>query len=1288
MMQEARIKLIQSITVIGIFCMLISPLSYAADNTAINFWYGDTQNFGQQGNPQNWVNVLGNISQTNVSDVRSTVKGGYSVNGGETKSLAIGTNGNRLVSFGDFNIGIDHAELREGANLVKVTILRKSDDVELASKTATINYTHGNRWPFPYTADWGRVNNIQDIGKVGQIVDGLWEPVSEGIRVVTKGNKGYDLTIAIGDETWPTDYEVTVPFISHTASKGIGFAFGWQGHTYDSSDRQNHPPIQWPLQALAWVRGDKEIEILTYDGPKRPGGGGWEKSLIKEPLASHQRIKTGKKYFLKARSKSIANSNFSQVYFKLWAEGEGEPSDWMINATAPTRKGSILLVAYDVKITFGNITVSRLGADVEDNTPPTISNITQQVTDTKATISWDTNKASDSQVNYGFNGNNLWSTNDPQLVLNHKVTLSDLVPDSQYNYQIASSDLFGNTTKRENLSFNTTNNGIGETGLLSDEFTGHLNTNVWEAYDPLGDSDFLSTSRHFNISVPAGTRHDLWKNALNAPRIRQTVTNTDFQVDVKFDSSVSTKYQMQGITVEQDNNNLLRLGMFSDGAETYLFSASFINGNPTVQINTAIPVNTSYLRVKRSGDQWTLSYSADGATWLKAGDYTHSIVANKVGLYAGNASSPAPAHTASIDSFIVEGASFVGDNSNPDEPIDSGSGVSDNFEHGINTTRWSSYTPLGDSSITTTDTQLSIAVPAGTSHDLWTGKLNAPRLTQPVTNTDFELEAKFDSTVSAKYQLQGIIVEQDRENLLRFEFHSDGSSTNVFAASIVDGSAKKRLLKSINIGSPSYLKVTRTGEQWTVNYSSDGLTWHGAGSFSHNLTVTSAGIFAGNNGSPAPAHTALIDYFKVNDSAFDGGDSNPTPEEPIDTNNASSDDFDGVLNTAIWDAYEPLGDSSITTTGSQLKIAIPAGTKHDLWTGKLNAPRLTQSITNTDFDLEAKFDSAVTAKYQLQGIVVEQDHQNLLRFEFHHNGETTNVYAAKIVDGNANQTALKAISPGASYLRVTRVSNQWTVSYSYDGSSWESAGGFSHDLTANTAGLFAGNSGNPAPAHTALIDYFKVNGSSTTNNGNSDPTPEEPTETNNTHSDDFNGSLNTAIWNLYQPLADTSITTTGSQLKIAIPAGTGHDLWTDRLNAPRLTQLVTDSDFEIEAKFDSVVTAKYQLQGLVVEQDHENLLRFEFHSNGSTTNVFAAKIVNGEAKQTLMKSINTAAYLRVTRNGNQWTLSYSYNGSNWESAGSFSHDITVNTAGLFAGTSGNPAPAHTALVDYFKLTDL
>jgi hypothetical protein len=41
------------------------------------------------------------------------------------------------------------------------------------------------------------------------------------------------------------------------------------------------------------------------------------------------------------------------------------------------------------------------------------------------------------------------------------------------------------------------------------------------------------------------------------------------------------------------------------------------------------------------------------------------------------------------------------------------------------------------------------------------------------------------------------------------------------------------------------------------------LNWQEAGSFSHALTLTSVAVTAGNAGAPAPAHTALVDYFLV-----------------------------------------------------------------------------------------------------------------------------------------------------------------------------------------------------------------------------------------------------------------------------------------------------------------------------------------------------------------------------------------------------------------------------------------
>ena len=93
-------------------------------------------------------------------------------------------------------------------------------------------------------------------------------------------------------------------------------------------------------------------------------------------------------------------------------------------------------------------------------------------------------------------------------------------------------------------------------GIRSDEFNAAaLDTSVWTFVDPIGDSTLTMTGSQARIAVPAGSRHDLWANANEVPRLRQVAPNTDFEVEVKFDSSVAVGYQLQGVVVEQDAQN-------------------------------------------------------------------------------------------------------------------------------------------------------------------------------------------------------------------------------------------------------------------------------------------------------------------------------------------------------------------------------------------------------------------------------------------------------------------------------------------------------------------------------------------------------------------------------------------------------------------------------------------------------------------------------------------------------------------------------------------------------------
>jgi len=131
--------------------------------------------------------------------------------------------------------------------------------------------------------------------------------------------------------------------------------------------------------------------------------------------------------------------------------------------------------------------------------------------------------------------------------------------------------------------------------------------------------------------------------------------------------------------------------------------------------------------------------------------------------------------------------------------------------------RWTTFDPLGDSSFTMTDTQLLISIPEGVSHNLWqdanSNENNAPRLLTPADNLDFEVEVRFESRVQERFQMQGILVQQDSNNFLRFDFHHDGANVRLFAARFVNGIATPIYNEIVPDGPTPHLRVRRQGDQ-------------------------------------------------------------------------------------------------------------------------------------------------------------------------------------------------------------------------------------------------------------------------------------------------------------------------------------------------------------------------------------------------------------------------------------------------------------------------------------------
>lgn len=177
-------------------------------------------------------------------------------------------------------------------------------------------------------------------------------------------------------------------------------------------------------------------------------------------------------------------------------------------------------------------------------------------------------------------------------------------------------------------------------------------------------------------------------------------------------------------------------------------------------------------------------------------------------------------------------------------------------------------------------------------------------------------------------------------------------------------------------------------------------------------------------------------------------------------------------------------------TGTNAAMYVPA-TTHDLWGATNTVPKLLQSAPDSDLNAVVKFESVPRYKVQIQGLVAQQDSRNLIRFSTSHDGKSVRIFAAVFVDGSSTTKVNKAISLAAPvHLRMKRVGDGWTLSYSGDGTSWTVAAAFDHALTLTEVGPFVGNAfGSP---FVSSVDYFEISGDPITDEDGGQPPATTP----------------------------------------------------------------------------------------------------------------------------------------------------------------------------------------------------
>ena len=986
--------------------------------------------------------------------------------------------------------------------------------------------------------------------------------------------------------------------------------------------------------------------------------------------------------------------------------------------------------------------------------------------------------------------------------------------------------------------------------IISDDFSAsELNTSLWTIINPGSESTITivgtgTTDALLSIAVPGGTAHDILEGKNDAPRIMQKANNKDFEIEVKFQSELTSEIQIHGVIIEQDVNNYIRYSLQSDAAGTEIFAGTFANGVTTVEAYDTISGSPSpvpmYMRVKRAGNQWTLSYSSDGVTWNTGAIFTHILKVTSIGPFVGNNGMIAPEYTGLIDYFFnndsrispedvprfkisgfinningsgIEGWNITISNSTMQistltdshgqynfgnlvngtytiyEEVQRGwtnltaasrqitisdhnelnvnftnkppiAIVSDDFSAPVlNTALWTFNNPLGDSSYSmsgtgTKNALLSIAVPGGlyNPHDIWNGEINTPRIMQNASNIDFEIEVKFQSQMNQNAQMLGVIIQQDVNKYIRFDLETNASSTRTLAATFENATFSNRVqsiktLDSIS-GTPSvvpiYMRVKRAGDNWTMFYSSDGTTWNTGVTFKFVLDVRSVGPFVGNSGLPTPANTGVIDYFFNTNS--------PIIDEDALKSNISGFKINANDNTGIqgWNITLSNSTMQITkstgVTGSYNFNDLLNGTytvseeQRPGWANTTPISReitiMGQNIPNVNFSNQPIINTYNVSGYNINA----SDNQGMPGWN--------------ITIRNSNKQISQLTGPDGFYEFKYLEDGTYTIFEELQ-SGWTNTSTASRELTISGQDIYNVNFTNQKLIPKYNVSGFKINASdgkgisgwnitimnstmqvnTVTNasgfykfsnllNGtytileeknpdwiNVTPASQEITITGKDEqnvnftnkplviiSDDFSApELNTSLWTTFNPLGDSIVTTTGTGtrnalLSIFVPGVTEHTIWYGINNVPRVMQNASNKDFGIEVKFQSHLASDTQAQGVIIQEDINKYIWFNFESDGTSTRIISGNFTDGSYNLGAFATIsgspsNVPLYLRVKRTGDNWTMSYSPDGINWTTGFNVKYSLKVSSVGLYVGNRGYIPPAHTGLIDYFFNTD-
>ncbi len=245
-----------------------------------------------------------------------------------------------------------------------------------------------------------------------------------------------------------------------------------------------------------------------------------------------------------------------------------------------------------------------------DTQAPVLSAITAgSITSSGATISWTTNEASDTQVEYGLTTSYGQTTSlNSSMVTSHTASVSNLTASSLYHYRVRSRDAAANLATSSDNVFTTSNSpnpGALQISSITDNRSGYANSQV-PKYEKLEITFDVSGSAATNLQMPYDPNPPAGIPANWGISVSAEFTQDNFQTVLKLPAFYyqDFDYQVQGgrdwLSPRDQYSWRVRFAPPATGTWQYRITATDASGTATSsiqQFTVAASTNKGFVRV-------------------------------------------------------------------------------------------------------------------------------------------------------------------------------------------------------------------------------------------------------------------------------------------------------------------------------------------------------------------------------------------------------------------------------------------------------------------------------------------------------------------------------------------------------------------------------------------------------------------------------------------------------------------------------------------------------------------